>query len=665
MKPSTVLVFASVAVVLVSSLASATSIKRDLHIRGKRSFSWLPFFGRSSSSETEPENANDESLPQPPQYASDGSIVPDASAINAIVARGQVINNQVHYPIWRVHKYNGIHLRPLPVSLVQDQQRVDLPTYDEPESNSIGSTDGNKKPASGPIPLELLSLAKEFGITDFSQLPDLEEAMNLLGTTTQEETIETIKELAATESGRELIKQFLGNSRDKEAAASAKEEDTVQGDATLNVPQFLLPQQGAGGLLSAFVPRNSGDDGEEPSSSNPNIFQRITQIGSFLNPFAGREEIPLPPTDGDTEAAGEIVSGEREPDVILTRNDDVVDADTVAVPSLPELPPLPAINGLNANVPDLPELHIPRHAIAPRGGAYVRVKLPLSGFNPTPSIPIDPKYLYHYQNQLLRQRQQSHLLQQQPPRQQFLPYNGYTSGNGPVVAQQFTIPTDPRHRAQAAYNAGQAAYGAGQSAYNVGQLPLVRDANYEVFKNAPRITTSYGAPALPYTYSLDKSVNTYQPSPISTNSFIHQEFELRPAGSERVEQTSQPPINNDQTNRPDKTQNQNQKVIPRSANDGRNAAIESIEPVTEEVVEVVTPEVLKSLSNAPALNSIDAAEDQEEQQPQKEQQAVGPKRITSYDTFATGKVHKADPKAIELLPFTVRHMLNEENFEQN
>lgn len=643
MKPTTVLVIASVAVLLGSSVASATSKKRDLHIRGKRSFSWIPFFGSSSSSEGESENKSDESIPQPPQYASDGSIVPDASAINAIVARGQVINNQVHYPIWRVHKYNGIHLRPLPVSLVQEQHqqhRVNLPTYDEPESNAIGTTDGNKK---GPIPLELLSLAKEFGITDFSQLPNLEEAMNLLGTTTQEETIETIKEIAATEDGRELIRQFIGGDRDKEAAASAKEEDTVEGEGTVNVAQYLLPPQNGGSLLSAFVPRDNAD-GEEPASSNPNFLQRITQIGNFLNPFAGREEIPLPPNDA--------VSEDADDGVVNTPNEHVFNSDTVPVPQLPELPALPTIRGVNANIPALPEVHIPRRSIAPRGGAYVRVKLPLSGFNPTPSIPIDPKYLYHYQNQLQRQRQQFQVLQQQLPRQQYLPYNGHIVGNGPEVAQQFTIPTDPRHRAD-------------QTAHNVGQLPLVRDANYEVFKNAPRITTSYGAPALPYTYSLDKSVNTFQPSPLSGNSFIHQEFELRPAGSERVEQTSQPPVSDtDHANRPDETQNQSQKVNPRSANEGIVAAVDAIEPLNEIIAEVVTPEPLKSLSNASSSNSIVAAEEENKQQQHQEQQLVGPQRITSFDTFATGKVHKADPKAMELLPFTVRHMLNAENFEQ-
>lgn len=647
MKPSTVLVFASVAVLIGSSVASATSIKRDLHIRDKRSFDWIPFFGSSSSTDTEAETVNDESLPQPPQYAKDGTVLPDASAINAIVSRGQMINNQVHYPIWRVHKYNGIHLRPIPVSLVHDQpQRVELPTYDEPETNSIASTDGNKNGLTGPIPVELLNLAKEFGITDLSQLPDLEEAMNLLGTTTLEETIETIKEIAATEDGRQLIKQFLANSRDKDAAASENGEDTVEGEGTVNVAQYLLPQQNGGGLLSAFVARDNSD-GEEPTSSGPNILQRISQIGNFLNPFAGREEIPLPPNDA--------VSDDTEADVVIAPNERTANVDTIAVPPLPDLPALPAIDGVSADVPELPEVHIPRHAIAPRGGAYVRVKLPLAGFNPTPSIPIDPKYLYHYQNQLQRQRQQYQLLQQQLPQQQFLPYNGHIAGNGPVVAQQFTIPTDPRHRAQ--------------TAYNVGQLPLVRDANYEVFKNAPRITTSYGAPALPYTYSLDQSANTYQPSPISSNSFIHQEFELRPAASERVEQTSQPPTSEtDLTNRPDKpqNQNQNQKVVPRSTGSDINAAIDAIQPITEEIVEVVTPETLKSLSNVPAANSIVTADEEKKEEPRRvEQKLLGPQRITPFDTFATGIVHKADPKAMELLPFTVRRMLNEDNFEQN
>lgn len=157
-----------------------------------------------------------------------------------------------HYPIWRVHKYNGIDLKPMPVSMlpahlqplpvtdngaVQGSESDDYAQQSEldPQSAGYEIAEGSER-VERTIPDELRRLAIKLGLPDLSKLPTLEDAMSLLGATTPEETISIIKELAATESGRELIKQFLQSNNDEEESV----DDTV---AENEQEQQELPEQ--------------------------------------------------------------------------------------------------------------------------------------------------------------------------------------------------------------------------------------------------------------------------------------------------------------------------------------------------------------------------------------------------------------------------------------
>lgn len=669
MKLVTLVFSAAVVAVLSAEISSGSSTKRDLVRREKRSFRWLPFIGSSEPSEDEESESDSETLvPAQTQVTRDGITyegpLPDASYVNSVISRGQFINNQIHYPIWRVHKYNGLHLQPLPVSLISGPGGVRVPrpvgqplfvdkntvsndsdnNSDDDDDNESNSNSGSSAGSAGSpgsdfnnynndniesdsgtdvqqppitsanIPAELLSLAKEFGVTDVSKI-DVAEVMNLLGTTTPEDTISTIKEIAATPQGKDLIRQFLA-SNDNSAAASTRVETLVPAE-TVPFAQYLLPQ----------APRE-GDDGEnEPS---PGIFQRVGQFVNFLNPFAGGEEIPLPPNDA-------VVTDEDDEEYVQP----VLEGDysSVPIPSLPELPALPELPGEVPDAPQLPQVHIPTNGALPLpgGGPYVRVRLPLAGFNPVPQIPVNPRYL----SQLRSQTQGLDL--GFPVRQQF--------GQN-TVARALSLPTGGAvpnfHPSMITSSDGVA--------INVGQLPLSQ-SNYLAFKNAPQIKTSYGAPPLPYANPIESPENYFQPSPGSPNSYIHQEFELRPAvqqveylsaPSEQIETSAlNPSYDNFNSHRPDGDQNQ-ELLEPRSSNaENVETAASEIEPI------VVTPSAPQPDTELPDLL----------QQDEPKQAPFNPKyvRHSPYDNFASGRVHRVDPKAMDLLPFTVRQILADEN----
>lgn len=134
-----------------------------------------------------------------------------------------------HNPIRRFQKYNNNDLKPISVSLppaqLQPSRFTDNSQVHQSDSSPVppSEVDARKTeyelPAGShsitqPIPDELRRLAFSLGIHDLSKLPSLDEAMNLLGATTSDETISIIKELASTDNGKEMIKQFLQSSDD-------------------------------------------------------------------------------------------------------------------------------------------------------------------------------------------------------------------------------------------------------------------------------------------------------------------------------------------------------------------------------------------------------------------------------------------------------------------
>lgn len=434
--------------------------------RNKRSFSWLPGFlggggggGDAVVAAEDPAALEEEVEPVVDNRIQGEDVVSgpyagvDPSVIGSIVSNGQVINNQVHYPIWRIQKYQGLNLQPLPVHLVpggaenvfvNPQQapmpgdfnvNVEAPTPVDATSDRLPPSTVEK--IESWLTPELIQMARSYGVTDFSKVPSLEDAMNILGTTTKEDTIAAIKEFASTEGGRDLIRQFVAGSQDNEVAESENIETVapaqnpeaaqyaevlknyanyeLDGDSTQYFGQYLLPHNqaqliaqygtfGNGPAQSEAQSEADDEEAETETTTPPTLFGRISQWTSFLNPFSGRQEIPIPPSKVDAKDAEEDVA------LPLNANEEQgANQNTVPIPELPELPPLPSVPGVEEPLPELPKIHIPTQYVPPTlsngavprvGGPYVRVKLPLAGFNPTPQYQIEPQFLQYARNQL-------------------------------------------------------------------------------------------------------------------------------------------------------------------------------------------------------------------------------------------------------------------------
>lgn len=689
---------------IASTLAADVRSKRE-----KRSF-WPSFLGGGGSAvEVEADDIENETVPeavanvganplrQPLVFPQDirlpGQLQTQPGGVPyGIQAPAPILHQgNLHYPIYRVHKYNGVHLNPIPVSLVaqhvsnphvevpgqaaaevpviesdtevdedeadeeqqpvednlvesedenEDETEKEVETVEEPKKKGKKPT-GEKKPQLKITP-DLIQLAKKLGIKDVRKLPDLSEAMNLLGTTTQEETIQTIKELAETEDGLMLIKQYINtDGSDQDNAASepiesyalprddgepiAQPSDAVAVNAFNPLRYFdatLDRTRNSLNILTPFVPTPA-----------PTLLGRIGQFANIFNPFAGSEEIPIPPI-GEADAE-ELV--DTEDDDGDSQPTGVSPTGTIPIPELPHLPQLPIseIDAHSIDVPRLPQLHIPHSYILPQayaakavpgGGPYIRVKLPLNGFNPTPEIPIHPKYLQHYQHQLALQRNRAQVVQQshhfvpgvtvavhtphtsiqvgplsktpekveaiQPvPLNHLVPpahttphvnhpvthpipaphhsspsshpiplsHPALTAHPAPPVQHPAAVfsssppiihsaPLSPRPAPASPHLAAPATHllppvhaarplrpqtvapAAVQTASHVGHLPL-SDNNYEIFKNAPRIVTSYGTPTLPYTFPEDRPGASFSSSSA---------FDLRPASSDVHERSVLP-----------------------------------------------------------------------------------------------------------------------------
>lgn len=228
--------------------ATTTPTQRD-----KRSFPW-PFSlggGEEAAATAEVDgqveqqpasNIISETYNTPAEYYGQPSVVRQPFLVNnqpqLLLQPNQIVGApQVHYPIWRVHKYNGIDLKPMPISMLMVQPPFPPPPPAQAPTEIIHH---QEEPVPSAMPSELLDLARSLGVRDLSRLPSLDEAANLLGTTTQAETIEVIKELAATANGQELIRQFLQN--ENSVDDSRAEEVDAQNVAQEQTNQPILVQ---------------------------------------------------------------------------------------------------------------------------------------------------------------------------------------------------------------------------------------------------------------------------------------------------------------------------------------------------------------------------------------------------------------------------------------
>lgn len=648
-----------------------------------------------------------------------------------------------HYPIYRVHKYNGVLLKPIPVSLVgQTQggqvqggpvqggvqieqiptagqlpqqytysQYVPYETINAGDDNRIETGNNIRFPSNVQTPTavqpptasgeklqitpELIELGRKLGITDFSRLPPLDDAMALLGTTTQAETLKVIQEIAATEDGLNLIKQYLtsdeGNDQDGQGSETVEQyalpgddaktendplvaQSTISLDSTVGAPVDLRSlgepfrsidaaldrTRTSIGVVERFLPQPDPEAG---------ILSRIAGWANILNPLAGRGEVPIPTIEADAE---EIVAADN--------------SDTIPIPNLPELPRLPVeLEANTPNVPSIPQIHIPQGYILPPhlrnagpGGPYIRVKLPLSSFNPTPEIPIEAKYLNHYQRQLMAQPQ----LQLRAPhvniQSQFRANHGVNVVNNtpqlvrsaPAVSATVKTAITPAIETPSIST---------PAITQISQIPL-SDSNYEIFRNAPRIVTSYGSPALPYTYPDDRAGASFSSS--SGFKSIPQTFDYTAAASEvderkvpapEIQAESSESLTKIASSTPQESFSDDSVSSETTFTSDSTKSIPSTEPIVDEQKPVEPTEsvaVTEPKSSSPLAKIQTEAKRRTQPEAQRRYTAVNsdesvfvvqPQRLSGFDAYATGKLYSADPDAVNLFPLTMQYAAKEDN----
>lgn len=686
-------------VLLLLLSVEATSKQGDFITRQRRSLSWLPtFLGGSKKSDTEDLTEDLSSVSNEP------AIEPDVGNEHA--------NGQVFYPIWRVHSYDGVHFQPIHLSFMQNTPLVHQPT--SPTANRIsskgqqafnlpinvpetqtslnnGASENVQNVQTNEYPQELVDLAREYGFTDISRFPSLREIRDLLGTTTQKETIDMIKDLVSTQEGRDLIQQYIANGDDNDVAASEVEEnvekteteaaepidnDEVEPAETNLFGNYVLhngfPQQSFLTQIPLFgqFPPQSGQydrknvDEIETTKPATSYSNRIVQWTDFLNPATNRQEIPIPISDLESNKDLNVVKQTSAANFVRPIPTASISSNSWTpvqnTPSFPAMPNIYTVRYPNA-VPN----------VGAENGHYVLVKLPLASFNrPSSQQQIDPNYIHYAGNQ--RQPAgstddtpingsmpsiQSAIFTDRNRKSIQVHHRGATTTNREPVQNEFQLPT--KTAIQTYWNP----VGPSRTISNYTppglQLPLTDKANYEVFRNAPRLQTSYGTPVSPYSIDGSNAIH------VSPKSSIHQEYDLRPAASETVERTSssntqivsngQMSGNENVTNKQDITSRNQETVEPSKSvqveshkNDSRvyenKANTEATS--TEKSVQGTSMSTEKNFRHD--LNGITVNND-------KKSRNSHIQRITPHDK-PTGKIYRADPKAMEMLPFTVRRM---------
>lgn len=687
---------------LLLFIVEATSEQPNFITRQKRSLSWLPtFLGGSKKSDTEDVTEDLSSASDEP------AIEPDDG--------NKHVNGQLYYPIWRVHSYDGVHYQPIPLSFVQNALPAHQPTL--PTKNRLSSKEqqafnlpinaletqhngalGNGRDVQiNEYPQELVDLAREYGFTDISRFPSLKEIGNLLGTTTQEETIDTIKDLVSTQEGRDLIQQYIANGEDNEVAASEVDENVEKSEAEAATPvddDEVKPAETnlfGNYVLHNGIPQHSfltqiplfgqlppqteqydtkNVDEVETTTSATSYSDSIIQWVNFLNPATNREEISIPISDLESNKDLNVVKQSSASNIVKQIPTASLNSNSWS--------PLQKVPGVFAMPNIYYTLRYPsaQPNVGSENGQYVLVKLPLASFNRPPP-----------QQQIGNQRQPVGSTDDKPL-------------NGHMPSVQSAILTDPlnhksvqvHHRVSTTTNRDPAqnvfqlpTKTAEQTYWNpLGpsrttfyhipqglQLPLTDKVNYEVSGNAPLLQTSYGTPASPYTIDGLKTIHV---SPQASAAFIHQEYDLRPAASETVERTSssntqivsndQISHNEDVVNKPDITSKNQETVEPsnneqvesqkNNSNAYENKADDNTEAApTEKGISMSTEKNIRHDLNGITVNNDKKTENSNIQ------------RITPHDKPATGKIYRADPKVMEMLPFTLRRMTKAQKNSHN
>lgn len=488
------------------------------------------------------------------------------------------------YPVWRVHQYNGIHLKPIDQSQLPPQigkasnapelfptipatEQLDDGNDDEAsrvaeiQTNDIDPRRPAKKNVDFPIfyadeetdlPAELIEMATSLGVTDMSKLPSLNEAMSLLGTTSADETVSVIRDIASTENGQVLIRQFLQNSEDEissseegdisvkeqqpsvldvRAEAEAEADEQEPQESVLNEeqrgffgsqlgavnrivasPSLTAPQEEPAAAAAAAVPASS-------SSSAGGIFSIITNFFRPARPTVSLESLTEPTPVVPALPINQPIPNspyniqESDYDQVVRQyynrpSDQLRDSFTNSFPtlSLPRLPNIYQTPNLIGNfqnmpsVPRLPNIQIPTLKSTaysqPQTGTYIRVRYPLASFQQS-----------QQQQQQFPRTNNEIISQSTPPRavvQSSIAAPTMHINHEPMV---FELPRPQQHpnqiirhpAAATTINTNSQSRTPASTYSDISQLPLSVE-NFNAFRNAPQIVTSYGTPALPFTF---------------------------------------------------------------------------------------------------------------------------------------------------------------------
>lgn len=185
---------------------------------------------------------------------------------------------------------------------------------------------------------DLGRLARELGIRHIRNLPKIEEVMGLLGTNTKDETIQAIREFAATPGGVDMIESFLAPESEEvkeeyRPINNVKQEVVQDSRAPVPVQNIIptetvqkLPEQLRTGThqpkalsLQPQTDEQRFDQTRERFSTDmelfqqvphetPGFFSRLGYYANFLNPFSLTQsaEVPLP-TEKATVVTGRPV----------------------------------------------------------------------------------------------------------------------------------------------------------------------------------------------------------------------------------------------------------------------------------------------------------------------------------------------------------------------
>lgn len=411
--------------------------------------------------------------------------------------RVHTVNQQVpHYPIWKVHKYNGINLKPLPVSMVpkyhQPVQITDtvrqVPVaapeiFAEKPTNPfepiVVVAPSTPITTSSKTQEDIQGIMKLLSISDPSQVPSIQEVMDMLGATTQEEAIDTVKEIAATEEGIDLIKSFIESRQSPESdeivevfpTSSAptttttpapivivREEKKLPGfhhfwspknaisTATSRVASTLDRAHTNAHLLGNILPRT------EAESTHSTFRNTLRNLRNFFT-FQDNTAIPL-------DTYKEKPRPTLKPTSTVVYVNEPIPASPINLPALPKLSPLPefppGIVGSVPSVPSMPRIQLPSHFSIPKSvvqGPYMKVNYPVSSLAPLPVFRQRPLYTYR----------------------------GEQIGNAPAKTS-YEVPL----------------YGPPPTpTFHKSQIPISQSTK-DAFKGAPKIISSFPVPSLPY-----------------------------------------------------------------------------------------------------------------------------------------------------------------------